>query len=65
MQKISKLQIFVLEDNCENVLAIIIDFGDSVVVKWLGEISSIVIHSSLDNFKKISLNNGRKLVSVK
>ncbi len=63
--QISKLQIFVLEDNSENALALVIDFGDNVVVKWLGEISSIVIHSSLDNFKKISLNNGRKLVSVK
>ncbi len=63
--QINKLQIFVLEDNSENALALVIDFGDNVVVKWLGEISSIVIHSSLDNFKKISLNNGRKLVSVK
>jgi cell shape-determining protein MreC len=48
-------------------LAIVVEFDNSdenskVVVKWDGEVSSIVIHESMANFKKVSLFGTRVLI---
>jgi hypothetical protein len=46
----------------ERIICDVIEFDDGqVVVKWGGEIRSLVIHSNLDEFKKISLNEKREL----
>ncbi len=48
------------------VLAIIIEYNDckKVVVKWLGNISPIIIYDNIDQFKQISLNSNRQLVTI-
>ena len=47
-------------------LATIIVFDDDeCVVKWAGNIGSIVVHKSLDNFKKVSLTGERMLSRYK
>ncbi len=50
-----------IEDNY-STLATIIEFEDNqVVVKWHGNIQSLVIHHSLKNFKEISVGKTRQL----
>ena len=47
----------------ENTLAIVTVFDmTKTVVYWKGDVSSIVVHDSLENFKKVSLSGDRILV---
>ncbi len=47
---------------CEIILCEVIEFDDGqVVAKWTGTIRSLVIHCNIDDFKQISLNDGRVL----
>ena len=46
----------------EKLLAEIVEFDDGqVVVKWCGDVRSLVIFKNLDEFKTISLYKGRQL----
>lgn len=46
----------------QNIVCEVIEFDDGqVVAKWTGTIRSLVIHSNIDDFKQISLNDGRVL----
>lgn len=59
------MQIFMLQDKIKNqILADVIEFDDGqLIVKWRGGVASLVIHKSLDEFKTISVNESRELIS--
>lgn len=73
LKKNTKLNHYELYGNEEdsqhsnNRLAVVVQFdvtdeNSKVVVKWDGEVSSIVIHESMANFKKVSLFGTRVLI---
>jgi hypothetical protein len=49
----------------EKITAHVIVFDDGqTVVKWCGNVQSLVIHKNLDEFKTISVRDGRTLIQT-
>ena len=57
------IKYYMLKDDNKVFADVVVFDGGKTIVSWRGEISSIVIHDNLENFKKISVNNtGKKLI---
>jgi hypothetical protein len=56
-----EMQIYMLKNLEDTSLALVIEFSDQVIVKWGGEVQSLVVFKSLEEFMKISLTPGRQL----
>ncbi len=58
------MDIYRIYENEKTICQVVVFEDNKCVVYWFGEINSIVIHDNLENFRKISLNDNRKIVHL-
>ena len=55
------MEIYVLENESEKFADVVVFENAKVVVSWKGDVSSVVVHDNIDNFKAVSVHSGKKL----